>query len=332
MPPMNTVLNSTGTDDKSPISLVLEYMRRKNITPNNESIRAVLQQNAREPGLIAGLSNTDVGEAETGKGPSVGQRGSSARAVEGRGGTGAGESSRGGSGDTPPKKDVTEGAYTGPYGGDENTRMPLTGEPRSSAPPPSVASQPPAVGPQPGTYDTGTDDSVVPISRNPAASLSSPVAQQQVNPADPAQAMLGSTGAPMHEDPTMQMLGTALGLGGPALALSILGRGGMGYSPGQNANLFQPPGGVTPTVPAFPTGGSGPIAPMAPQPAPQPTPNPAPTPQPNVPFTQRPSIGGRMPANPQAFAAIQEMIARQRGVAPGGSAGQGRIMTGIMKQ
>jgi len=65
------------TDERSPTTLVLQYIRGKGLQPTNANVRAALEANAREPGTIPGLENTPVGTD-----PAVGQGGNVAGKLE----------------------------------------------------------------------------------------------------------------------------------------------------------------------------------------------------------------------------------------------------------
>lgn len=89
-----TVQNSTQTDDDaasptaSPTTKVLAYLRTKGIPPSSANVRAALEANARDPGVIPGLrSDTAATEADDqaamkAAGPGVGRRGNVSTQIE----------------------------------------------------------------------------------------------------------------------------------------------------------------------------------------------------------------------------------------------------------
>ena len=107
-----TVQNSTQTDDDaasptaSPTTKVLAYLRTKGIPPSSANVRAALEANARDPGVIPGLrSDTAATEADDqaamkAAGPGVGRRGNVSTQIESI------ESPQGGTPDKAPDRSL----------------------------------------------------------------------------------------------------------------------------------------------------------------------------------------------------------------------------------
>src|SRR5580765_2440546 len=99
--------DAQGNEVASPTTLVLRYLQSKGIPPSSANVRAALEANARDPGVIPGLrSDTAATEADDqaamhGRGgPSVGQSGSAAGKVEAP----SNPTQRGNPSDTPPDR------------------------------------------------------------------------------------------------------------------------------------------------------------------------------------------------------------------------------------